>query len=169
MTCHIITRLGEQLVSGRNLSYEIFSDEEPLDLIAYQLDDRSFKPTFHCSKYNKKVFPGGFQPNVVRSKKTPHRDIDESSRNWQLQRKIQQSSSSTLPSRTSFMFWARGFPSRSTPEVYDHRVTVPEPLAANPPPSGFLLRYWYTNIIYSAPHSFSTLLTFHTSHFSNSL
>ena len=156
MTCHIITRLGEQLGSGGNLSYEIFSDEEPLDLIAYQLNDRSFRPTFHSSKYNKKVFPGGFQPNVFRSKKTPHRDIDKSSRNRQLQQKFsnlpRQSYLSEHLSCSGLEDFHRGAHLRSM-----IRVTVSEPLAANPPPSGLLLHYRYTTTISQCSTSVFTL------------
>lgn len=147
-----MTTVGQQPDGNESVSCELFDDEEPPELIAYQVNDRSFISTFHCSRFNKKVFPGRFQLDPARSQKKPYQSNDESSRNGQLQRKIHQPAATmaptlTLPSRTSFMFWAKGLPSGSSPESCHHRVTTSEPLKANSTPSGLLQRCWYTTLI----------------------
>ena len=146
--------------------YEMFDDEDPTEICLYGMNDRPYQPTYHTSKFNKKVFPGGFQLNLGRSQKFSHRNDSKSSGSYlnlgSLNQPSTATSSTNSPPRISFMFWAKGLIPES-PSKFDHRrVTISEAIKSTSCSSGLHLHPLRYRVICSNFRAIYPLLLYST-------
>lgn len=103
-----------------------FDDEDTSEAISYEISKRPLQSSFHNSRYNKKVYPSGFNLNLARSERFNEQDDiedDLSGERETFHNSLNQfpNAASQLQSRqkTSFMFWAKGLP--GSPAEFDNR------------------------------------------------
>ena len=116
-----------------------FDDEDTSDLVVSEMPSKPLQSTFHKSKFNKKIYPSGFNASLARSECFSHgRDHATTSTNslGPMDRAVTDDHPQLQP-KASFMFWAKGLPTSSS--MGRHQLPISR--GSPSPPEGISLDY----------------------------
>lgn len=114
-----------------------FDDEDTSDLMVSEMPSKPLQSTFHKSKFNKKIYPSGFNASLARSECFSHcPDHARTSTNslGPMSRTVTDDHPQSQP-KASFMFWAKGLPTSSS--IGRHQLPISR--RSTSPPEGVCL------------------------------